>query len=74
MMWADTSKEDETRIMTDEEICKRVLGGKSGCIKGHGFEPQPPSTWNSQSTVLEMYEKNKDLEHTIQVQSEEMKL
>ena len=68
----ETTKDDGTQMMSDEEIVSRVLGTKSGYIKGRGFGPQPPSTRNSQSTVHEMYEKYKDLEHTIQVQSEEI--
>lgn len=69
---AETTKEDGTRTMSEEEIVAHVLGTKSGYIKGCGFGPRPASTRTSQSTMHEMYEKNKDLEHTIQVQSEQI--
>ena len=65
-MRADTTEEDGTRIMTDEEICKRVLGEKSGYIKGCGFGPRPTPAKPSQSSLHQMNEKNKALEDKVQ--------
>ena len=62
LLRAETTQEDGTRTMTDEEICRQVLGVKSGYIKGCGFGPRPTPIKHSQSSFHEMYEKTRALE------------
>ena len=71
-MWTETTEPDGTRTMIDDEICEKVLGVKSGYIKGRGYGPKPISARTSSSTMHEIFEKNKDLEHTVEVQNEEI--
>ncbi|KAK9943422.1 hypothetical protein M0R45_009029 [Rubus argutus] len=78
-MRTETTLPDGTRTMTDDEICAKVLGVKSGYIKGCGFGPRPPPSRSSQSSINEMSEKNKELEdkleetqHLIETQQEKI--
>ena len=64
-MRSDTTLEDGTRSMTDDEICKQVLGEKSGYIKGCGFGPQPPPKYSSQASTEEMNERNQELQEKL---------
>ena len=73
LMRTETTEEDGTRTMPDEEIVKRVLGQKSGYIKGCGFGPRPTTAKPSQSALHEMNEKNKALEEKVQAQTAEIK-
>ncbi len=59
--------------MTDEEICKRVLGEKSGYIKGCGYGPKPTPAKLSHPSFQEIQEKNKALEEKVQAQTDQIK-
>ena len=79
VMRTESIQPDGSRSMTDDEICKKVLGEKSGYIKGCGFGPRPPPSSTSRSTYDAMSEKNKELEDkldetqlTIEVQQEKI--
>ncbi|PRQ29069.1 hypothetical protein RchiOBHm_Chr5g0009841 [Rosa chinensis] len=52
--------------MTVNEICTKVLGVKSGYIKGCGFGPRSPPSRVSHSSINEMSEKNKELQEQLQ--------
>lgn len=65
-MRTETTEPNGTRIMTDDEICEKVLGVKSGYIKGCGFGPRPPPKRISHSLINEMSEKNKELQEQLQ--------
>ncbi|XP_061999258.1 uncharacterized protein LOC133716580 [Rosa rugosa] len=65
-MRTETTQPDGTRTMTDDEICAKVLGVKSGYIKGCGFGPRPPPSRVSHSSINEMSEKNKELQEQLQ--------
>lgn len=72
LLRSETTAEDGTRSMTDDEIVAKVLGSKAGYTKGRGYGTHPTSTRSSQSNIHEIIEKNKDLEHTIEAQNEEI--
>ncbi|XP_061990096.1 uncharacterized protein LOC133708641 [Rosa rugosa] len=65
-MRTETTQPDGTRTMTDDEICAKVLGVKSGYIKGCCFGPRPPPSRVSHSSINEMSEKNKVLQEQLQ--------
>ncbi|KAL6186204.1 hypothetical protein ACLB2K_042325 [Fragaria x ananassa] len=65
-MRTETTEPDGTRTMTDDEICEKVLGVKSGYIKGCGFGPRPAPKRISHSSINEMSEKNKELQEQLQ--------
>ncbi|XP_061999634.1 uncharacterized protein LOC133717027 [Rosa rugosa] len=65
-MRTETTQPDGTRTMTDDEICAKVLGVKSGYIKGCGFGPRPPPLRVSHLSINEMSEKNKELQEQLQ--------
>ncbi|XP_040368236.1 uncharacterized protein LOC112181265 [Rosa chinensis] len=65
-MRTETTQPDGTQTMTDDEICAKVLGVKSGYIKGCGFGPRPPPSRVSHSSINEMSEKNKELQEQLQ--------
>ncbi|KAL6176721.1 hypothetical protein ACLB2K_053354 [Fragaria x ananassa] len=65
-MRTETTEPDGTRTMTDDKICEKVLGVKSGYIKGCGFGPRPPPKRISHSSINEMSEKNKELQEQLQ--------
>ncbi|XP_040373225.1 uncharacterized protein LOC112194293 isoform X1 [Rosa chinensis] len=65
-MRTETTLPDGTRTMNDDEICAKVLGVKSGYIKGCGFGPRPPPSSTSRSSLDEMSEKNKELEDKLE--------
>ncbi|KAL6189255.1 hypothetical protein ACLB2K_040644 [Fragaria x ananassa] len=65
-MRTETTEPDGTRTMIDDEICEKVLGVKSGYIKGCGFGPRPPPKRISHSSINEMSEKNKELQEQLQ--------
>ncbi|XP_024190478.2 uncharacterized protein LOC112194476 [Rosa chinensis] len=65
-MRTETTLPDGTRTMNDDEICAKVLGVKSGYIKGCGFGPRPPPSSTSRSSLDEMSEKNKELEDILE--------
>ena len=72
-MRSEATNEDGTCSITAEKIVEKVLGTKSGYIKGSGFGPQPTTTRFSKSAIHEVYQKNQELEDTIQAQSQEIK-
>ncbi|PRQ28334.1 hypothetical protein RchiOBHm_Chr5g0001961 [Rosa chinensis] len=65
-MRIETTLPDGTRTMNDDEICAKVLGIKSGYIKGSGFGLRPPPSSTSRSSIDEMSKKNKELEDKLE--------
>ena len=60
-----TTQSDGERTLTDDEICKQVLGTKSGYIKGCGFGPRPPPVHAVHLSTSELHHRNTELEEKL---------
>ncbi|XP_021832959.1 uncharacterized protein LOC110772799 [Prunus avium] len=58
----------DTKTITDDEIVAKVLGVKSGYIKGCGFGPRPPGSLSK----AHVSQHNKELEQIVQSQQEDL--